>query len=89
MKILLVGEYSRLHNSLKEGLIELGYDVTIIATGDYFKNYPVDIKLYKKYNQGFSKNIKVLIYKLFKIDISSLSIRNQINANKEKLKGFK
>jgi DNA-binding response OmpR family regulator len=39
MKILLVGEYSRLHNSLKEGLNELGHQVTIIATGDHFKNY--------------------------------------------------
>jgi glycosyltransferase involved in cell wall biosynthesis len=45
MRILLIGEYSRLHNSLKEGLIKLGHDVTIIGTGDGFKNYPVDIKI--------------------------------------------
>ena len=64
MKILLVGEYSRLHNSLKEGLVELGHQVTIIATGDHFKNYPVDIKLNRKYNQGLAKKLKVLIYKL-------------------------
>jgi hypothetical protein len=32
MKILLVGEYSRLHNSLKEGLIELG------ASGNNYSN---------------------------------------------------
>ncbi|MGB6269434.1 MAG: glycosyltransferase family 1 protein, partial [Olleya sp.] len=43
MKILLVGEYSRLHNSLKEGLQALGHQVTIIASGDGFKNFSVDI----------------------------------------------
>lgn len=88
MKILLVGEYSRLHNSLKEGLNELGHQVTIIATGDHFKNYPVDIKLYRKYNQGISKKVKVLLYKLFKIDITSLSIKNQFFSHQDKLKGY-
>ena len=88
MKILLVGEYSRLHNSLKEGLIELDHQVTIIATGDYFKNYPVDIKLYRKYNYGVSKKIKVLLYKLFKIDITSIAIKNQFFSHQEALKGF-
>ena len=88
MKILLVGEYSRLHNSLKEGLIELDHQVTIIATGDYFKNYPVDIKLYRKYNHGVSKKIKVLLYKLFKIDITSIAIKNQFFSHQEALKGF-
>lgn len=43
MKILLLGEYSRLHNSLKEGLVALGHDVTLVGTGDSFKNFPVDL----------------------------------------------
>ena len=43
MKILLIGEFSRLHNSLKEGLVALGHQVTIIGNGDGFKNYPVDL----------------------------------------------
>ena len=43
MKILLVGEFSRLHNSLKEGLLALGHDVTLVGTGDSFKNFPVDL----------------------------------------------
>lgn len=88
MKILLVGEYSRLHNSLKEGLNELGHQVTIIATGDHFKNYPVDIKLNRKFNNGFAKKLKVLIYKLLKIDITSISIKNQFFSHQETLKGF-
>lgn len=45
MRILLVGEYSGLHNTLKVGLIRLGHEVTIIGTGDGFKNYPTDITI--------------------------------------------
>ncbi len=45
MKILLVGEYSRLHNSLKEGFNVLGHDVTIVSTGDDFKNYNTDLSI--------------------------------------------
>ena len=43
MKILLVGEYSNVHNTLAEGLRELGHEVTVISNGDFFKNYPRDI----------------------------------------------
>jgi len=34
MKILLIGEYSRLHNSLKEGLEKNGHNVTLVGSGD-------------------------------------------------------
>ncbi|HGE5982512.1 TPA: glycosyltransferase, partial [Vibrio cholerae] len=43
MKILLLGEFSALHKNLKEGLVELGHDVTIAASGDGFKRIPADI----------------------------------------------
>ncbi|MGJ5642325.1 glycosyltransferase [Formosa sp. S-31] len=88
MKILLIGEYSRLHNSLKEGLEHLGHNVTIIGCGDYFKNYPVDIKLNLKYQSGFSQFIKRVIYKILKIDLTSLSIKHQVNQLKPKLTGY-
>jgi len=88
MKILLVGEYSRLHNSLKEGLITLGQEVTLVGTGDYFKNFPADIKLKRKYQTGLQKKIKVLLYKLFKIDVTSVNLKNQFFKHSEKLKGF-
>ena len=45
MRILLVGEYSRLHNSLKEGLLTLNHEVKIVGTGDDFKNFPVDFSI--------------------------------------------
>ncbi|WP_298895527.1 glycosyltransferase [uncultured Psychroserpens sp.] len=88
MKILLIGEYSRLHNSLKEGLTAIGHDVTLIADGDGFKDYPVDIKIKNKYKRGFGKFIKRLVYKLFKIDLNSLAIRQQFETNKPHLVGY-
>lgn len=48
MKILLLGEYSRLHNSLKEGLVALGHEVTIVGCGDKFKKFPVDYSIYAR-----------------------------------------
>jgi hypothetical protein len=70
MKILLVGEYSRLHNSLKEGLLVLGHEVTLISTGDYFKDFPSDIKIIQKYDRGIWQKLKVGIYKIFRKDLT-------------------
>lgn len=88
MQILLVGEYSRLHNSLKEGLLALGHEVTLVSTGDEFKNFPSDILLKRKCDSGISKKVKVGLFKLFGLDISSLSLKNQFFQQKEKFKGF-
>ncbi len=88
MKILLVGEYSRLHNSLKEGLIKLGHKVTIMASGDGFKNYPVDIKISNKYDTGVKSIIKKIIFRLFNYDISQNHTKKQIFNKSSELKGF-
>ncbi len=45
MKILLLGEYSNVHNTLSEGLKALGHDVCVASDGDKWKNYPRDINL--------------------------------------------
>lgn len=47
MKILLLGEYSNVHNVLAKGLRTLGHDVTVASDGDSWKNYPRDIDLYR------------------------------------------
>lgn len=88
MRILLVGEYSRLHNSLKEGLIALGHKVTLVATGDYFKDFPADIKLKRKFESGFLKLIKGGLYRFFTIDLASISLKNQFMKHQNQLKGF-
>lgn len=74
MKILLVGEYSRLHNSLKEGLISLGHEVFIIASGDNFKKYDVDYSLYPSILCDFwlFRKIKNLIYFTTTVDLECL-----------------
>lgn len=45
MRILLLGEYSNVHNTLAKGLRELGHEVTVASNGDFWKNYPRDIDL--------------------------------------------
>ena len=56
MKILLVGEYSRLHSSLKEGLVKLGHEVTIVSSGDGMKKFKTDINFNSKIKSFFILN---------------------------------
>ncbi len=88
MKILLVGEYSRLHNSLKEGLRALGHQVVLMGDGDYFKNYPVDIKLRRRFQTGPLRLLKNLIYRLSGFDLSSWLMLREALSHQDKLKGF-
>lgn len=88
MKILLVGEYSRLHNSLKEGLIKLNHEVTIVAAYDGFKEYNVDLLIKKKYRKGLLKKIKNLLFLLISIDLESLYIKKQIRRLQPRLSNF-
>lgn len=50
MKVLLIGEYSNVHWTLAQGLRELGVDVTVVSSGDRYKNYDRDINLSRKNN---------------------------------------
>lgn len=43
MRILLIGEYSNVHNTLAQGLRSLGHEVCVISNGDFWKNYPRDV----------------------------------------------
>lgn len=73
MKILLIGEYSRLHNSLKEGLTKLGHEVTLVGSGDGFKDYPVDIKISSSIlNFPVLKFISKVLLRLFRLNIVKL-----------------
>ncbi|MDO4728287.1 MAG: glycosyltransferase [Bacteroidota bacterium] len=42
MRILLIGEYSKLHNSLKKGLEAHGHEVFLVGMGDSFKKFHTD-----------------------------------------------
>ena len=76
MRILLIGEYSRLHNSLKKGLLELGHEVLLVGTGDLFKNYPVDISIKPKFlsDNLFPHFIRKLFLRLIKKDLAHWEI---------------
>ncbi|WP_309641385.1 glycosyltransferase [Flavobacterium sp.] len=88
MNILLVGEYSRLHNSLKEGLQQLGHHVVILGFQDGFKKYPVDFPLHLKWNSKFLKKAKVGIYKLTGFNVSSYFTYRQFIRYRKKLTQF-
>jgi glycosyltransferase involved in cell wall biosynthesis len=89
MKILLVGEYSLLHNSLKKGLTALGHNVTLIGNSDGFKCYPVDYDYEAKW---LKKNIftipRKIIYRLFKFDLGQYEYGIRFYFFLQKLKKF-
>lgn len=71
MRILLIGEYSRLHNSLKEGLVALGHEVILVSDGDAFKQYPSDFfYIPKSTTKGILNIVRQAIFRIFKHDIS-------------------
>ena len=89
MKILLLGEYSRLHNTLKEGLISLGHNVVLIGDGDGFKNFPADIDIKPSItNKHVGKWIKKGLFKIFKFDLSELEKGVRLLSNMKHLKNF-
>ncbi len=88
MNILLVGEYSRLHNSLKEGLEQLGHRVVIVGFNDGFKSFPIDLPLKKRFDRGFFKKIKILINKLIGFNITSFSTYQQFKKHGSQLTNY-
>lgn len=89
MKILLVGEYSGFHNSLKAGLSKLGHEVVIVGNRDSFKRFPVDIDLESKVlNKGFFNIIRQGIFRITAFDIGNLESIYSFYRNREKLKNY-
>lgn len=89
MKILLVGEFSRLHNSLKEGLIKQGHEVTIIGSGDGFKQLTVDINITSKIKQNRNLSfINSLFIRLLNIDFIKIENAFRFKTKLPKLKGY-
>lgn len=62
MRILLVGEYSNVHNTLAQGLRNLGHEVVVASNGDFWKDYPRDIDLLRIHEDG-----KGLLVKIFNV----------------------
>lgn len=90
MKILLVGEYSRLHNSLKEGLEQLGHQSLIIADGDHFKKFNVDYSIRPTFfsNNWFFQKSGYLIYYITRINVQKIERAIRFYLYLPKLKNF-
>jgi glycosyltransferase involved in cell wall biosynthesis len=88
MNILLVGEFSRLHNSLKEGLEQLGHKVTIVGFKDGFKDYPADFPIVRKWDSALLKKFKAGVYKISGFDIDSYFTYRQFKKNQLHFTGF-
>ncbi len=89
MRILLVGEFSRLHNSLKEGLIALGHEVVLVGNGDNFKNYPVDWSTKPVFLETkLGTFLKKAFFKITRFDLSQLEIALRFYLHLNKMKNF-
>ena len=74
MRILLIGEYSGLHNTLKDGLEKLGHSVFIVSDSD-FKKFPADYSIDPKFCRLKTVNIlRQFIFRLFRFDIAKLEL---------------
>ncbi len=89
MKILLLGEYSNLHNSLKQALINMGHEVLLVGNADGFKKYQTDI-LIKSHLEDYLlfKLIARLFVRIFKINIFEIEIYLRAKKIVNKLQGF-
>lgn len=89
MKILLVGEYSLLHNSLKKGLLELGHEVILIGNGNGYRAYPVDYNHEAKF---LTKKVflipRKIFFRLFKFDIVGIEYGFRFYLHLSKLKNY-
>ena len=89
MQILLIGEFSRLHNSLKEGLEHLGHEVVIVGNGDLFKKFPVDINIeISTFNKPFLLFIRKAIHKITNFDIADFEVAYKLKKNLKTLHDF-
>lgn len=72
MRILLIGEFSNVHNTLAQGLKNLGHEVVMASNGDYWKQYPRDIDLARIREDGAglmtkARNMIHLVQFLFRL----------------------
>lgn len=62
MKILLIGEFSGVHNNLKKGLISLGHDVKLAADGDGYRKFGFDFRIAPYKGRVWGKILNVLYF---------------------------
>lgn len=65
MKILLLGEFSYLHSSLKSGLEKLGHDVTLLSSGEGYKKIKGDITIDSMFTNKYLKEVETRLKYLY------------------------
>ena len=89
MKILLLGEYSNLHNSLKQALINMGHEVLLVGNGDGFKKYETDVLIKSHLSEYWLFNVIARLFmRIFKINIFEIEIYIRSKKIVNKLQGF-
>ena len=89
MKILLIGEYSNLHNSLKQGLVKNGHNVVLLGNGDGFKNYDADILIKSSFfEKKLLKIIAKIVDRLTGISLNEIELFIRSLFEIKTLKGF-
>lgn len=67
MKILLFGEFSGVHNNLKDGLVKNGHNVIIVSNGDGFKKLKFDVNFCPHKGSSPFSALKNILHFLFNI----------------------
>ena len=89
MRILLLGEYSNFHNTLKAGLEKNGHSVLLMGRKDGFKNYSLDIDLEPVlFSKFLFRKTKNLLFLLFRFDISNFEVFYNFYKNRHQFKNF-
>lgn len=88
MKVLLVGEYNRAHWNIKEGLKFYGHEAFTFGMQDGFKKVDVDIKIKNPFTGFLLSKLRILFYKLFRIDLLGVYVNHVINSKKDQLSNF-
>lgn len=79
MKVLLVGEYSGVHNNLKKGLEKLGVKVILINGGDAWKSFGADIKLVEYPENNVERTYNRWCMEFNKIRLKDIDVVQFIN----------
>ena len=89
MRILLFGEYSNFHSTLKAALEKNGHSVLLSGRKDGFKDFKLDISLEPKLFMFYPLwKLKNLLYLLFKFDISCFEVLYNFFKNKNHFKNY-
>ena len=66
MKILLIGEFSHVHWTLRCALRQLGHDVVTVSDGNRWRQYPCDVRLYRE-STSFWHTVKYILQVLLQM----------------------